>query len=43
MKFYYKNDDIINRGDVICRIFSDNLNNAYVAEKMVKESIIINN
>ena len=41
MKFYYKNDDIINRGDVICRIFSNDINNVQVAEKMVEESILI--
>lgn len=41
-EFYKKNNDKINNGDVILRLFSNNMENLIIAEKLVYESFIIN-
>ena len=41
-EFFKKNNDKINRGDVILRLFSNNRNNLRIAEKLAYESFTIN-
>lgn len=41
-EFFKKNNDKINKGDVILKLFSNNMDNLRVAEKLVYESYTIN-
>ena len=41
-EFFKKNNDKINKGDVILKLFSNNMDNLRVAEKLIYESYTIN-
>ena len=41
-EFFKKNNDKINKGDVILKLFSNNMDNLRIAEKLVYESYTIN-
>ena len=41
-EFFKKNNDKINKGDVILRLFSNNMNNLRFVEKLVYQSYSIN-
>ena len=40
-EFFKKNNDKINRGDLIMRLFANNMSNLIIAKKLVNESYII--
>ena len=42
LNFLKKNNDKINKGDVILRLFSNNMNNLRFVEKLVYQSYSIN-
>ena len=40
-EFFKKNNDKINRGDLVMRLFANNMSNLIIAKKLVNESYII--
>jgi thymidine phosphorylase len=41
IKFFKKNSDSINKGDVICHLFGNNINNIQIAKEIMQGSFII--